>query len=278
MGSQPNEDVPRLMTSPGGPVKAMLRARMNMSRLGRGVLDRLYPPACLHCRAHLDQAHGLCAKCWSGLRPITRPYCPVLGLPFEADLGPDVRSAEAIADPPPFNRARSAVAYNEISRALVSQFKFADRTELARFCAGLMASDCAELLGPDALLVAVPLHRRRQWQRRYNQSALLAAAVGRLTGLPTDPHLVMRARPTRQQVGLSARQRERNVQGAFVAHPDFLARAKGRRIVLVDDVLTTGSTVKAVTHALKRGGADHVDVISFARVVPGQDSSIYDPS
>lgn len=263
------------MTSRTGRVKVIAaRAHSAFSRAGRGVLDRLYPPVCLHCGAHLDQADGLCASCWSLLRPISKPYCPVLGLPFEADLGPNVLSAEAIADRPPFQRARSAVIYNDVARALMSQFKFGDRTELARFCAGLMVGACADVLDGDGVLVAVPLHRQRQWQRRYNQSALLAQAIARLTGLKADPLLAGRSRPTRQQVGLSAAQRQRNVQGAFVAHPDFLARSAGRRIILVDDVMTTGATLKAVTHALKRGGAPHIDVISFARVVPGADTHI----
>ncbi len=263
------------MTSDSEPVKAASgMMRRLMAGIGRGVLDRLYPPACLSCGAHLEAADGLCASCWSRLRVISNPRCPVLGLPFEADLGPDVLSAEAIADPPPFQRARSAVVYNDVARTLVSQFKFGDRTELARFCAGLMVRTCGELLEQDAILAPVPLHRRRQWQRRYNQSALLAREISRITGLRHDPVLVQRSRPTRQQVGLSPAQRQRNVQGAFTAHSGFLERSGGRRIVIVDDVFTTGSTARAMTHALRRAGADQVDVISFARVVPGADSHI----
>lgn len=263
------------MTSRSERVKGGARlALAGVVRAGREVLDRLYPPVCLHCGAHLNQAHGLCAHCWAGLRPITKPYCPVLGLPFEVDFGPEALSAEAIADPPPFQRARSAVVYNDVSQALVSGLKFSDRTELAHFCAGLMVGACAEVLEGDPILVAVPLHRRRQWQRRYNQSALLARALATATGLEADPFLVARSRPTRQQVGLSAAQRQRNVQGAFIAHPEFLSRSRGRRIIVVDDVMTTGSTLKAVTHALRRAGADQIDVISFARVVPGADRPI----
>lgn len=245
-----------------------------LRRMGHAVLDRLYPPVCLHCGAHIDVPDGLCARCWVGLRPITRPFCPVLGLPFETDIGPDVHSAEAIADPPPFRRSRSALIYGDVARSIVSHLKFGDRTELARFCARLMVNAGADLFENDAFLAPVPLHRQRQWQRRYNQSALLASALAAETGLGFNPLLVQRRRRTRQQVGLNADQRQRNVQGAFVAHPDFLNLARGRRIIIVDDVITTGSTVKAVTHALKRAGADQIDVISFARVVAGMDDYI----
>jgi ComF family protein len=198
--------------------------------------------------------------------------CPVLGLPFEVSLGPDARSAEAIADPPPFDRARSAVVYNEVARSLIGKLKYGDRPELARFCARLMVQAGHELWGANALLVPVPLHRRRQFSRRYNQSAELTRALSRLTGIPADPALVLRRKHTRQQVGLSGDARARNVAGAFAPHPDFVARLKGRRVIIVDDVITTGSTVKAVTKALKKGGVERVDVLSFARVVVGSDS------
>ena len=239
-----------------------------LKAIAGGLLDLLYPPLCLSCDTPVAHADALCAECFRTLRPITAPLCPVLGLPFEISLGPDARSAEAIADPPPFDRARSAVVYNDIARALVSRLKYGDRPELARFCAKLMARAGYELWGPDAVLVPVPLHRTRQFSRRYNQSTELARAVSRLTGVASDPSLVIRKKKTRQQVGLSTDARQRNVSGAFAPHPKLSARLKGRRAIIVDDVMTTGATVKAVTRALKAGGAERIDVISFARVVP----------
>jgi ComF family protein len=240
--------------------------------LGGTLLDQLYPPVCLSCDKPVATADALCSACFRSLRSITAPLCPVLGLPFEASLGPDARSAEAIADPPPFDRARSAVVYNDVARALVGKLKYGDRPELARFCARLMAQAGHELWGPDAILVPVPLHRARLFSRRYNQSTELARALGKLTGLPVDPAVVVRRKNTPHQVGLSGDARRRNVAGAFAAHPDSLRRLNGRRVVLVDDVITTGATVKAVTHALNKGGAERVDVVSFARVVTGSDA------
>ena len=245
--------------------------RRSLRRFGTMLLDQLYPPVCLSCDKPVATADTICSECFRALRPITAPLCPILGLPFEVSLGPDAVSAEAIADPPNFRRARSAVVYNAIARALVGKLKYGDRPELARFCARLMALAGHELWGPDAVLVTVPLHRARQFSRRYNQSTELARALGRLTGLPVATGLVLRKRNTRHQVGLTADGRRRNVAGAFVAHPDLLRRLNGRRVILVDDVITTGSTVRAVTKALKSGGAEDVDVVSFARVVVGSD-------
>jgi len=238
--------------------------------LGGLVLDTLYPPVCLSCVAPVGVADTLCSDCFRKLRPITAPMCPVLGLPFEVSLGPGALSAEAIADPPPFERARSAVIYNEVARALVGKLKYGDRPELARLCARLMAQAGSELLRDDAVLVPVPLHRARQFARRYNQSTELARALGKLTGLRVDPGLVRRRKNTRQQVGLSGEARRRNVAGAFQTSPGISSRLQDRRVIIVDDVITTGSTVKAVARALKAGGAQSVDVLSFARVVTGK--------
>lgn len=259
----------RVMGSWGGLVKdrPVLDAATNVVR---GLLDQLYPPTCLVCEAPVSRADGLCAQCWRGLRPITAPLCPRLGIPFEISLGPDALSAEAIADPPPFDRARSAVLYNDVARSLVTRMKYGDRPEMARFAAAQMAIAGRELFADNPVLVPVPLHPLRQWQRRYNQSSELARGIAlRAGGLRIDTRLMARRRPTRQQVGLSADARERNVAGAFSVHPEAPARLKGRPVLIVDDVITTGATVKAMCKALRRAGVERIDVLSFARVVPG---------
>jgi len=242
--------------------------------LGAALIDQLYPPICAACGAPIAGSHGLCSACFKSLLPITAPLCPVLGIPFDVSLGPDAVSAEALADPPPFARARAAVRYGDVAQSLVSRLKYGDRTELAEICARLMAGAGHEFWAARPLLVPVPLHGSRIRFRRYNQSLLLATTLGRQLGLAVDPHLVQRHRKTRSQVGLSGDSRERNVQGAFSTHADALVRIRGRRVVLVDDVYTTGATVKAVTRALLRGGVDAVDVLTFARVVRGEEVPI----
>lgn len=259
-------------------VKSRWRERLaafGPRRLGLAVLDQLYPPVCLRCEGPTAQSDGLCAACFAQLRPISAPLCPQLGIPFEFFMGADALSAEALADPPPFTRARAAVVYNEVARTLVSRLKYGDRPELAKFCARMMAGAGHELwAGSPPVLVPVPLHRKRQRERRYNQSAELALQLSRRTGVAADLSLVSRIKPTRQQVGLSSTGRLRNVQGAFAVHPDLPIRLKGRRVVLVDDVYTTGATTKAVSRVLLRAGVEQVDVITFARVVVGEEEPI----
>lgn len=260
------------MESEGELVKTVRPAEA-LRRVGRTVLDLFYPPTCLDCHAPVATSDALCPRCFGRLRPITTPFCPRLGIPFQHDLGPVALSAEAIADPPPFERSRSAVLYNEVARAIVSRMKYGDRPELAGFCARLMHRAGHELWSDDAVLVPVPLNRWRLLSRRYNQSTELARALGRLTGIAVEPSLVRRHRNTRQQVGLTRDARHRNVAGAFRAHPDLITRLKGRRVILVDDVITTGSTIAAITRTLTKAGVDKVDVISFARVVVGQETT-----
>lgn len=263
------ESETRLVKAPIG--KLALRG---VKGLGRFLLDALFPPVCLACNHAVGTPDGLCPRCWGLLVPISAPFCPVLGLPFQTDMGPGAVSPQAIANPPHFDRARSAVAYTDLARRLVSRLKYGDRPEFALFCARAMAAAGHELLGEDAVLVPVPLHRRRQFSRRYNQSSELARALAGIAKRPIDTDLIERHRPTRQQVGLNARQRASNVDGAFRLQDGAERRLIGRRIVLIDDVLTTGATANAVARMLKRKGAGQVDVLTFARVVFDADMTV----
>lgn len=242
--------------------------------LALSVLDQLYPPACAACACPIAADIGLCAACFRDLVPITTPLCPVLGTPFDADLGDNAISAEALADPPPFERARAAVRYGPVAQTLVSRLKYGDRTEIAALCARLMVGAGRPFWEARPLLVPVPLHKSRLRFRRYNQSLLLARALARVLELEVDPYLVERHRKTRSQVGLSGDGRQRNVSGAFSTHADALVRIRGRRIVLIDDVYTTGATVKAASKALLRSGAEAVDILTFARVVTADEVPI----
>lgn len=263
-----------VMQSGQGIVKITGRRRRLAARTAGHLLDIFYPPVCLSCDQPVGAPDTLCAACWTKLRPITPPFCPRLGLPFAVDMGPDALSAEAIADPPPFDRARSAFIYDDHVGALISRLKYGDRPELARFFARAMFLAGRELFAEKAVLVPVPLHSRRQFRRRYNQSTELGRELAALSGLEVAPLLVRRIKPTRQQVGLSAEQRARNVQGVFAVDRAQAARWAGRPLVLVDDVITTGATIKSLTRALKRAGFTQIDVLSAARVVIGADMPI----
>jgi ComF family protein len=246
---------------------APMRARLSGllgGLLGRA-LDAALPTLCPSCREPVDGS-GLCASCWSKLSLIAPPYCPRLGIPFAYDPGPGVVSMQAIADPPAYHRARAAVRYDDIARALVHALKYGDRLDLAPPMGRWMARAGRDVLeGADAL-VPVPLHWRRLWTRRFNQSALLAQNISRETGVAVGETLLKRVKATAQQVGLSQAKRAENVQGAFRVPDDNRAAVAGRRLVLIDDVLTSGATSDACARALLRAGAQSVDLLVFARV------------
>ncbi|SCY28091.1 ComF family protein [Microvirga guangxiensis] len=237
------------------------------SRLAKAALGLIYPPSCIACQGATGEPHGLCAACWSGIRFIERPFCERLGTPFQVDLGQPLLSPAAIADPPVFERARAAAEYDGTASLLVHRLKYNDRLELARALGTMMSRAGAELLTDADVIVPVPLHRWRLWQRRFNQAMALAQVVSQESRVPCDPSLLHRIKRTRRQVGLSKAQRQENLQGAFRVPPDAKVRLKGKRVLLIDDVLTTGSTANAASRALLRGGAACVDILAFARVV-----------
>jgi ComF family protein len=224
------------------------------------------PELCAACREPVC-GEGLCAPCWSKLSFIAPPYCPRLGIPFACDPGPGILSIEAIAHPPAYGRARAAVRFDDISRGLVHALKYGDRLDLAPTMGRWMANAGRELLAEADAVVPVPLHWRRQWSRRFNQSALLADVIGKRGGVRVVHAALKRVKPTAQQVGLGRSERALNVQGAFRVGDRAKREVAERALVLVDDVLTTGATLEACTRALMRAGAARVDVLVFARVV-----------
>ena len=232
----------------------------------RLALDIALPTLCVACREPVD-GDGVCATCWAKLSFIAPPFCPRLGIPFVYDPGPDMLSMEAIANPPAYTRARAAVRYDDVARTLVHALKYQDRTDLAPAMGRWMARAGHELLKEADVLVPVPLHWKRGWSRRYNQSGALARVIERQTGVKMSSEALRRVRPTQQQIGLSRKERASNVQGAFKVAADRQSLIHGRRVVLIDDVLTSGATVDACARALLRAKAASVDVLVFARVV-----------
>src|SRR5437868_1655881 len=245
---------------------AWTAGRHVLSRAARLALDIALPTLCVSCREPVD-GEGVCAACWAKLSFIAPPFCPRLGIPFVYDPGPELLSMEAIASPPAYQRARAAVRYDDVARTLVHSLKYQDRTDLAPTMGRWMARAGQELLADADALVPVPLHWRRGWSRRYNQSGALARVISHQSGLKLAAELLQRLRATEQQVGLSRAQRASNVQGAFKVAADRMADIQGRRIILIDDVLTSGATTDACARALLRAKAAQVDVLVFARVV-----------
>ncbi len=242
-------------------------AKSRLAAALRFAVDLLVPPRCAACAKPIAEAHGLCASCWPRLSLIERPFCDRLGTPFPYEHGAGTLSTAAIADPPVYDRARAVAVYGDVARGLVLGLKYADRTELAVMMGRWMARAGADILADADVLVPVPLYRTRLWRRRFNQSAMLAHAVAQVRPVAVSTAALVRVRSTRQQVGLTARERTENVRGAFRVPPEQRIAVAGRHVVLVDDVLTSGATVAAATRALKRAGAAKIDVLVFARVV-----------
>ncbi|MCP4329171.1 MAG: ComF family protein [Alphaproteobacteria bacterium] len=232
--------------------------------MGR-VLDVLFPPRCLKCGLSVDRAGALCAGCWSEIRFIAPPLCAACGLPFDHDPGPDALCGVCSATVPPFDRARAVFIYGEESRDIILGFKHADRTQAAPAFAEWMARSGAALIADADIIAPVPLHRRRLFSRRFNQAALLARYLApRAPGLVV-PDLLIRHRATPSQVRMNASARRRNVKGAFAMRPGN--QIDGKRVLLVDDVYTTGATVAECARVLVRAAAKAVDVLTLARVV-----------
>jgi ComF family protein len=281
----PSLAIPRLSTLPTGAslafmdaeaspprsISSYLRGALSACRdafahLPKLALDIALPTLCVSCREPVD-GEGVCAACWAKLSFIAPPFCPRLGIPFVYDPGPELLSMEAIANPPAYQRARAAVRYDDVARTLVHSLKYQDRTDLAPAMGRWMARAGKELLEEADVLVPVPLHWRRGWSRRYNQSGALARVISRQSGVKLASEALRRIRATEQQIGLSRPQRASNVQGAFKVAADRMADIRGRRVVLIDDVLTSGATTDACARALLRAKAAQVDVLVFARVV-----------
>lgn len=238
-----------------------------LRRFARRLTDLVLPPQCLICRALVSDPAALCASCWRELFAIGEPCCARLGTPFAFDEGEGAVSAAAIAEPPVWNAARAAVAYDDHSASLVHALKYADRHEAALLMQRMMRHAGRLLLAQADLVVPVPLHRRRLWSRRYNQSALLAQPLARGSAKRYFPEALERVKSTPRQVGLSREQRDLNVRRAFAVPDRARPEVLGRRILLIDDVITTGATANACAAVLKKAGAAEVNVLAFALVL-----------
>jgi ComF family protein len=232
-----------------------------------GLIDFIVPPKCLVCREAVLQPASLCLSCWLGLNHIEAPVCNVLGTPFAYDQGAGAISAAALADPPSWDRARAAVGFDDASRGLVHAFKYRDTMEAGLLMARLMSRAGRELLAEVDVIIPVPLHRWRLWHRRFNQAAYLSHQLARDTGKLLRTDILVRTRSSRSQVGLKQDERRKNVARIFAVAPDGISLIAGRRVLLVDDVLTTGATAGSCAAVLKKAGAAQVDVLTFALVL-----------
>jgi ComF family protein len=238
-------------------------------------LNLIFPPLCVSCRARVGEAHALCATCWNAISFIEGPLCSCCGTPFEVDPGSETVCGACLARPHDFTCARSLFRYDDASKPLILAFKHGDRLDHAPAFARWLERTGRPLFADAGLLVPVPLHRWKLWKRRFNQAAIVAEGLSRIVGIPHDPLVLEKRRATKSQGEMpSAKARRRNVLNAFRVPVDKTGRVRGRRILLIDDVFTTGATLNACARALKRAGAARVDALTLARVVRPQSSDI----
>ncbi|OLL54079.1 ComF family protein [Bartonella henselae] len=253
--------------------EAALNGGNILSKFTERLLTILYPPICPGCKQRVSAYGTICSECWKDLQFITKPYCPVMGVPFVYDMGDGFFSGEALQNSLPFSRVRSVIVHKGVAQSLVTRLKYGDHVELVSFMANWMVSAGREIIDDCDIIISVPLHFRRFLKRRYNQSAELARYIARVQKKEFKPGWLVRCRHTRPQVNLSARERKLNVLNAFEVPRKVKKYLKGRYVLLIDDVFTTGATVTAAAATLKRAGARQVDVLTFSRVL--KEASIF---
>ena len=231
-----------------------------------GLWNFLFPQACCLCgEAKATALHGFCSSCCSELPSLTQPHCPRCALPFISDEGGNHLCGDCLLDPPSFRWTVAAGLFQGNLRQAIHQFKFAGRFQLAGPLAGLIldaARNSIEDFSPH-LLIPVPLHFERLRDRTFNQSLLLARALGQQLEIAAPSRILTRVRPTSPQQSLPAKERHKNLAGAF----DVQGDVSGRRIILIDDVMTTGSTARECARTLMRHGAEQIAVVVAARAL-----------
>ncbi|WP_417269268.1 ComF family protein [Celeribacter sp.] len=226
----------------------------------------LYPPQCLNCDVYIDAEHGLCPTCWAQTDFIIDHPCDLCGRPLMGEAREGDLCDDCLVVPRAWSKGRAVMQYAGVGRSLVLSFKHGDRTDLAPVLGDWVAKSAAQLITKETLIAPVPLHWLRLLRRRYNQSLLLSHEVSKRTGASHVCNLLTRTRRTRSLDGLNAQARREVVKNAIEITPKHRASIRGRSVVLIDDVLTTGATLDVCASACLDAGASRVDVVVLARV------------
>lgn len=247
--------------------KALKNVKNLIVKLGTRAVDIILPPRCIITGHYVDNQGMISPEAWSELSFITTPFCTACGIPLAFEVAKGTICASCAQTAPPFDKARSALIYNDDSKSIILRFKHADQTHAVHSFTPWLMRAGHEFMDDSEIIVPVPLHRYRLLKRRYNQAALIGHALARQTGISCIPDMLCRQRPTPSQGHLKFGERRKNVKNAFAVNPYHKQALKGRSVLLIDDVYTTGATIKECTKTLKKNGAGKVYVLTLARVV-----------
>ena len=243
----------------------MMSLPASAAALLRPVLDYVLPPRCPACGVIVPDDGRFCLDCWTGMEFLGDPCCARCGVPFDMDQGADALCAPCLHAPAPVDRARAVLAYGEAARSVALKLKYGRRIGMARLIAGHMVRH-VPATGREAMIVApVPLHRWRTWNRGFNQSALIARHLARALAMPVAMEALVRVRRTPPLKGMGPVARARTVRGAFRPGRD-VEQIRGRTVILIDDVMTSGATANACAAMLKKSGAAQVHLLCWAQI------------
>lgn len=232
-------------------------------KIWQGLINVVIPPTCLSCRTVVNEQGQICANCWKDIKFIGNFSCARCGLPFEFDMGHDAICASCRAEKPLYRKIMALCRHEGVGQKLAVRLKFGDKPYLAKHMASMMANRGASVIKKADIIAPVPLHFRRKFFRKYNQAALLAVQIAKISGKKYEPFLLTRTRHTNQQTRLTKTQRKKNLLDAFVCNYDVA----GKNILLIDDVMTTGATINSAAAALKQADAKTIYGLVFGRVV-----------
>ena len=240
--------------------------RSGIKKLLPKVIRIIFPTKCLICNDWCNEETSLCINCWKKIEFITNPQCARCGYPFDFNAGTKALCAPCNQNLPYFDRAFAIFKYSTISKSLIFKLKYHDQLHIARFLAQLIVNRLQDFY-EYRIITSVPLHSKKIRERLYNQSAILASQTAKLARLEFLPNILIKKRHDRPQSQLSRDQRKKNILNSFVIAEDYMNFIKGKNIILIDDVYTTGSTVNECSRVFKKAGCNKILVVTAARTI-----------
>lgn len=237
---------------------------LNYRKTIKNFIKIIFPSSCFVCDKIIADGH-FCTHDWKKIQFLHYPACEICFWPFGFEVEGKILCAACIKDPPLYFKSICVLKYDEFSKALITKFKYSDKTYIAKYFADLMFNQAREILPGIDIIAPVPLHKLRLMKRKYNQAALIANHFAKLSGKKIINDLLIRVKNTKAQSGLNKKLRSKNIAGAFVLNKKYLPEILGKNILLIDDVITTGATIDACSRVLKKGKVDKVYVVTLAK-------------